>query len=124
MRILLPNQDPSTRSSLGILFKAQSDLELVGEPSEVSQLASDVQTHNSDVVSMSVRTEERQAVIDMGAKSTRLAVTIGDNPDVVVETGLYNVTEKESGALIHFDGSTQNWTLVRMPDPQGKQQGG
>ena len=56
-------------------------------------------------------------------ESTRLAVTIGEHPDVVVETGLYNVTEQESGALIHFDGSTQNWTLVRMPDPQGKQDG-
>ena len=31
-------------------------------------------------------------------ESTRLAVTIGDQDDVVVETGLYNVTEQQSSA--------------------------
>ncbi len=55
-------------------------------------------------------------------ESTRLAVTIGDQDDVVVETGLYNVTEAQSSALIHYqDGTRENWLLVKMPDPEGKQ---
>ena len=55
-------------------------------------------------------------------ESTRLAVTIGDQDDVVVETGLYNVTEQQSSALVHYqDGTRENWLLVKMPDPQGKQ---
>ena len=55
-------------------------------------------------------------------ESTRLAVTIGDQDDVVVETGLYNVTEQQSSALVHYqDGTRENWMLVKMPDPQGKQ---
>ncbi len=55
-------------------------------------------------------------------ESTRLAITIGDQDDVVVETALYNVTEKQSSALVHYqDGTRENWLLVKMPDPQGKQ---
>jgi DNA-binding NarL/FixJ family response regulator len=106
MRILFANQDPSTRSSLGLLFKAQSDLELVGEPSAVSQLLSVVGTHRPDVVildfdllgeqidtllgmlqslddppavvGMSVRAERRQTAMDMGANRF---VYKGDPPD-------------------------------------------
>ena len=51
-------------------------------------------------------------------ESKRLAITIGDADDVVVETGLHGVTEDQSSALIHFDGSLQSWLLVRMPPPQ------
>ena len=57
-------------------------------------------------------------------ESTRLAVTIGDKEDVVIETGLYNLTENQSSALLHYEGGTiQNRTLVRMADPNGKQDG-
>ena len=55
-------------------------------------------------------------------ESTRLAVTIGNQDDVVVETGLYSVTEQQASALVHYqDGTRENWLLVKMPDPQGKQ---
>ncbi len=55
-------------------------------------------------------------------ESTRLAITIGDQDDVVVETGLYNVTEQQSSAVVHYqDGTRENWLLVKMPDPQGEQ---
>jgi len=56
-------------------------------------------------------------------ESTRLAFTIGSNDDVVVETGLVNVTEEQTSAMIHYAGTRQNWILVRMADPQGKQEG-
>lgn len=36
----------------------------------------------------------------------------------IMETGIYNLTENEAGALLHFaDGQTQQWALVRMDDP-------
>ena len=55
-------------------------------------------------------------------ESTRLAVTIGDVDDVVIETGLYNLTEEQTSALIHYqNGTRENWLLVKMPDPQGNQ---
>jgi DNA-binding NarL/FixJ family response regulator len=106
MRVLLANQDPPTRFSLGILFKAQSDLEVVGQPSDVSQLLSDVRAHNPDVVvfdldllseqidalvgvlrsldhppavvGMSIRAAKRQAAIDAGADAFAYK---GDPPD-------------------------------------------
>lgn len=37
----------------------------------------------------------------------------------IMETGLYNLTENEGGALVHFeDGQTQEWTMVRLDDPE------
>jgi hypothetical protein len=37
----------------------------------------------------------------------------------IMETGVYNLTENEAGALLHFeDGQTQQWTLIRLDDPE------
>jgi hypothetical protein len=56
-------------------------------------------------------------------ESTRLAFMVGTQDDVVVETGLVNVTEEQSGAMIHYAGTRQNWLLVRTAQPtQQKQQ--
>ena len=39
----------------------------------------------------------------------------------IMETGLYNLTENEAGALLHFeDGQTQEWTMVRLDEPKEK----
>ncbi len=36
----------------------------------------------------------------------------------IMETGVYNLTENEAGALLHFgDGQTQQWTLFRLDEP-------
>jgi hypothetical protein len=36
----------------------------------------------------------------------------------IMETGIYNLSENEADALLHFeDGQTQQWTMVRMDDP-------
>ena len=40
----------------------------------------------------------------------------------IMETGLYNLTENEAGALIHFDnGQTQQWTMTRIDEPKSTQ---
>jgi hypothetical protein len=37
----------------------------------------------------------------------------------VIETGIYNLTQDETTALVHFgDGKTQTWFMTRMPDPE------
>ena len=52
-------------------------------------------------------------------KSQRVAWTVGDNKSTVGETGLYNLTQDESPALIHLGkDKTQQWTLVRLKQPQ------
>ncbi len=37
----------------------------------------------------------------------------------IMETGIFNLTENQSDALLHFaDGQTQQWTMVRMDEPK------
>lgn len=36
----------------------------------------------------------------------------------IMETGIYNLTENEAGALLHFeDGQTQQWEMIRLDEP-------
>ncbi|KAA5539217.1 protocadherin [Roseiconus nitratireducens] len=55
-------------------------------------------------------------------KTQRVAFTVGDNTNDVVETGLYNLTKDEAPCLIHFGNEkTEQWLLVRLEqnDPSG-----
>jgi hypothetical protein len=53
-------------------------------------------------------------------KSQRVAWMVGENKRTVGETGLYNLTQDESPALIHIgQDKTQQWTLVRLKQPEG-----
>lgn len=37
----------------------------------------------------------------------------------IMETGIFNLTENESGALLHFEnGQTQQWSMVRLDQPK------
>lgn len=52
-------------------------------------------------------------------KTQRAAWTIGKKNDRVFETGIYNLTKAETAVLVHLGtGSTQQWMLVRMEQPQ------
>jgi two-component system response regulator DesR len=110
MRVLLANLDPTTRSSLGILFKAQPDLGIVGQPDEPSPLLSQLRAHTPDVmvldldvltgqvdavlqllrsvdrppavVGMSVRAEKRATAMDMGVDAFAYK---GDPPDRLLD---------------------------------------
>ncbi len=36
----------------------------------------------------------------------------------IMETGIYNLSENQAGALMHFDdGQTQEWSMVRLDEP-------
>ncbi len=51
-------------------------------------------------------------------KNQRVAWQVGDNKNLVVETGLYNLTKDESPALVHFSpNSTVQELLVRINKP-------
>ncbi|MBC8357045.1 MAG: hypothetical protein H8E66_34170 [Planctomycetes bacterium] len=54
-------------------------------------------------------------------ESQRAAWKFADekNPDVVMETGVYNLTQDQTTALVHFGAEkTQTWLLVRLPAPK------
>jgi hypothetical protein len=51
--------------------------------------------------------------------SQRVAWTVVGQERPIMETGLENLTEDSSPALIHFaDGQTQQWLMVRIPEPK------
>lgn len=47
----------------------------------------------------------------------RAAWTVGDNKYSVMEAGLNNLTQGEAPALMHKNGTTQRWLLVRLDQP-------
>ena len=60
-------------------------------------------------------------------KNQRVAWQVGANKNLVVETGLDNLTLKESTALVHYGpDDTVQYTMVRMkqPDSDGQSSGG
>lgn len=61
-------------------------------------------------------TDQAQTVQGQVDKETqRVAVRIGDNENLVVETGLYNLTQDDAPLLVHFGPDhTENWLLVRL----------
>jgi hypothetical protein len=50
-------------------------------------------------------------------KTQRSAWTVGDNKYSVMEAGLSNLTQGEAPALMHKNGTTQRWLLVRLDQP-------
>lgn len=52
------------------------------------------------------------------AKSQRAAWGITGKERPIIECGISNLTQDSAPALMHFaDGQTQQWLLVRLPDP-------
>jgi hypothetical protein len=67
-------------------------------------------------------TGETQSIEGMVDKaSQRAAWTVVGKNTPIMETGLYNLTQNETTALVHFaDGQTQQWLMVRIEKPEGQ----
>jgi len=58
-------------------------------------------------------------------QSQRAAWTFADgkNTDIIMETGLYNLTQDQTEALVHFGkDKTQQWLMVRLKQPEEETQ--
>jgi hypothetical protein len=54
-------------------------------------------------------------------KTQRAAWTVGDRKEPIYEVGIANLTKSETTMLVHFGKDrTQQWTLVRMDQPEEK----
>ena len=54
-------------------------------------------------------------------KTQRAAWTFDDgkNTDIIMETGIFNLTQDQTEALVHFGNEkTQQWLLVRLDQPK------
>lgn len=67
-----------------------------------------------------METDQAQTLEGMAdKKSQRVAWTVKGQKRPIMETGIGNLTQDSSPALIHFaDGSTQQWLMVRLPEPK------
>ncbi|WP_145034563.1 hypothetical protein [Caulifigura coniformis] len=64
-------------------------------------------------------TDAAQSVLgQVDPQTQRVAFRVGENENVVVETGLGNLSQNEAAALVHFGATQQEtWLLVRLDDP-------
>jgi hypothetical protein len=63
----------------------------------------------------------QMALNEQGAadkETQRVAWTVGDNTQTVMEAGLSNLTQNEAPALVHKNGKTDHWILVRLEQPK------
>ncbi len=93
------------------------------DPTRVMQLAVD----RAGVVSgtlTNTKTDQAQTLLGQVDKETqRVAFRLGDSDDVVMETGLYNLTQDEAPVMVHFGpDKVENWLLVRLEAPAGEDQ--
>jgi hypothetical protein len=97
---------------------AVSTSEKETDPSRVMQLAVDRQGIISGTM-FNTSTDQTQAIQGQVDKETqRVAFRIGDNENIVAETGLYNLTQSEAQLLVHYGAErTETFLLVRLDAP-------
>jgi len=60
-----------------------------------------------------------QGMVDQKTQRAAWQFADGKNEDIVMETGIYNLTKDEATALVHFgEQETQTWLMVRLPEPE------
>lgn len=65
-----------------------------------------------------------EGMVDRETQRAAWSLVDGKNADVVMETGLYNLTENEATALVHFGNErTQTWLMVRLDEPEAEAAG-
>lgn len=90
------------------------------DPSRILQLA----VSKAGIISgtlYNTQTDDAQSVQGQVDKETqRVAMRIANSDEVVIETGIYNLTQDETPILVHFGTDrTENWMLVRLENPGG-----
>ncbi len=97
-------------------FAVSSDQKDV-EPNRVVQLA----VNKAGIVSGTVydtATDQATSIQGKVDKETqRVAMRVGESDKVIIETGLYNLTQDDVPLLVHFGGErVENWLLIRLED--------
>jgi hypothetical protein len=87
-------------------------------PQLIVQLALDKQgvLRGNYVDELTENTQPIRGGVDSATK--RAAWLVGDNQQTVMETGLADLTDPETPALIHKNGKTDHWILVRLDQPK------
>ena len=104
---------------LGVFALTQDGQSSGAEPSIYMQLAISKQGVISGTMKNTL-TDKVQPLEGMAdKKSQRVAWGVTGQERPIMETGLSNLTQDASPALVHFaDGQTQQWLMVRIPEPK------
>ncbi|MFZ5832819.1 MAG: hypothetical protein ACOY3P_22260 [Planctomycetota bacterium] len=89
------------------------------DPTRVIQLAVNKQGVVSGTL-FNTETDEARTVQGQVDKETqRVTLRIGESENIIVETGLYNLTQNESPVLVHFGpDKVETYVLVRLENPE------
>lgn len=111
-----PTGDWMALGTFAMVAKAQDE-----DPSRSIQLAVDKQGIISGTYFDRQRDEAFAVTGRVDRETQRVAFRIDNNPDVVYETGIYNLTQDQTPVLVH-DGSEDPFTylLVRLDQPEGE----
>jgi len=88
------------------------------DPTRLLQLAVDKQGIISGSLHNAATDKDYVVQGRVDKQTQRVAMTIGAHSDVILETGLYNLTQPQTEALVHYGPQrTATYTLVRMNKP-------
>ncbi len=63
-----------------------------------------------------------EGLVDRKTQRAAWKVADGTNPDIVMETGIYNLTREQTDVLVHFGPQkSQTWKLVRLKESERPQ---
>jgi hypothetical protein len=104
---------------LGVFALTQDGQASGSDPSLYMQLAISKQGVISGTLNNTLTAKVQQLEGMADKESQRVAWGVVDQQRPIMETGLSNLTQDASPALIHFaDGQTQQWLMVRIPEPK------
>ena len=109
---------------LGVFALTQKDSESVADATLYLQLAISKDGIIAGTLQNTAtgKTVEVEGTIDRESQRAAWGAVGKDWP--IMETGIYNLSENEVGALMHFeDGQTQQWTMVRLDEPKAGEGG-
>jgi len=63
-----------------------------------------------------------RGMVDKKTQRAAWAFSDGKDADIIMETGLFNLTQDQTEALVHFGGKkTEQWLMVRLDQPKNKE---
>jgi hypothetical protein len=91
------------------------------QPAQVLQLAISKQGFVSGTLFNNTTNQAVAAEGRVDPSTQRLAIRFPERPDMVLETGIYNLTQDQTPVLVHFGVTqTQTWYLIRLQNDDKK----